>query len=556
MSHKKRNHFQFLMATEVLLPTPVETETVKILSKEKEVSVSTDDSTRKLGPYIIKQTLGEGGFSKVKLGIHEKTGEKVALKMLKNKSKLTKPVRKQVEREINAMSKVVDHPNVLRMKDVDWDCTYTKKNGKKQNIILVVLELATGGELFEFLSYTGFFEESIARTYFQQLMSGVEFCHSKGVAHRDLKPENLLLDDQFTLKLADFGFSNIVCAAHNLMFTECGTPGYMAPEMIRNPKGYDGMKADIWACGVILFIMLAGFPPFQKPDMSDWWFNKLVNGKHALFWQAHSRSAYFSDQTKDFINKILHPDPEKRISIADMKKHPWWKGATITNVALVSELNRRKNTVDSVKSKEKERKKKEKEKDSTLTTKTQRAVGDDEGAEGALGDDESVEDWPSSPPKFTFKHHVYTTVASPAIFSGDLSFSEEEETETKEKKPESLDPTITRYTRFNSIAAPSKIVERIGDVVRLMSGRFATKEGFKVKVESGGVSFIAQVFADPKIEAQYVVDFRKKKGSGLQFRNVYQDIRAHLADIILQPKVESSESLDSGKKMEVEVVSK
>lgn len=89
-----------------------------------------------------------------------------------------------------------------------------------------------------------------------------------------------------------------------------------------------------------------------------------------------------------------------------------------------------------------------------------------------------------------------------------------------------------------------------------MSGRFATKEGFKVKVESGGVSFIAQVFADPKIEAQYVVDFRKKKGSGLQFRNVYQDIRAHLADIILQPKVESSESLDFGKKMEVEVVSK
>jgi len=307
-----------------------------------------------LGPYIIKQTLGEGGFSKVKLGIHEKTGEKVALKMLKNKSKLTKPVRKQVEREINAMAKV-DHPNVLRMKDVDWDCTYTKKNGKKQNIILVVLELATGGELFEFLSYTGFFEESIARTYFQQLMSGVEFCHSKGVVHRDLKPENLLLDDQFTLKLADFGFSNVVCAAHNLMFTECGTPGYMAPEMIRNSKGYDGMKADIWACGVILFIMLAGFPPFQKPETSDWWFNKLMNGKHALFWQAHSRSAYFSDQTKDFINKILNPDPEKRISIADMKKHPWWKGATITNVALVSELNRRKNTVDQVKSKEKER---------------------------------------------------------------------------------------------------------------------------------------------------------------------------------------------------------
>jgi serine/threonine protein kinase len=90
----------------------------------------TDSSVRKLGHYIVKETLGEGGFSKVKLGVHEKTGEKVALKLLKNKSKLTKPVRKQVEREIAAMSQI-DHPNVLRMKDVDWECVYTKKNGKK-----------------------------------------------------------------------------------------------------------------------------------------------------------------------------------------------------------------------------------------------------------------------------------------------------------------------------------------------------------------------------------------------------------------------------------------
>jgi len=99
-----------------------------------------------------------------------------------------------------------------------------------------------------------------------------------------------------------------------------------------------------------------------------------------------------------------------------------------------------------------------------------------------------------------------------------------------------LDPSITRYTRFNSTSAPSKIVERISEVVKKMGGRFSTKEGFKLKVESSGVAFVAQVFADSKIEGQYVVDFRKKKGSGLEFRSVYQDIRAHLADIILQPK--------------------
>jgi len=409
-----------------------------------------------------------------------------------------------------------------------------------------VLELATGGELFEFLSYTGFFEESIARSYFHQLMSGVECCHSEGVVHRDLKPENLLLDDQFTLKIADFGFSNIVCSAHKLMFTECGTPGYMAPEMIRNPKGYDGMKADIWACGVILFIMLAGFPPFQKPDLSDWWFNKLVNGKHALFWQAHSRSAYFSDQTKDFLNKILNPDPEKRISITDMKKHPWWKGTTITNVALVSELQRRKSTVDTVKSKEKEKKKKDKEKESALDGRSEmRALGDSTPSE---------DDIPSAPPTFKFKHQVYTIAAEP-VFTGDLSFGEEEETgsETKDKKPEVFDETMTRYTRFTSTAAPSKIVERVGEVLKTLSHKFSSRDNFKLKVESSGLSFVVQVFSDAKIDDQYVVDFRKVKGAGSEFRSAYQEIRAHLADIILQPKqAESSQGSESSKKTEAE----
>jgi len=316
--------------------------------------------------------------------------------------------------------------------------------------------------------------------------------------------------------------------------------------MIRNPKGYDGMKADIWACGVILFIMLAGFPPFQKPDLSDWWFNKLVNGKHALFWQAHSRSAYFSDQTKDFLNKILNPDPEKRISITDMKKHPWWKGTTITNVALVSELQRRKSTVDTVKSKEKEKKKKDKEKESALDGRSEmRALGDSTPSE---------DDIPSAPPTFKFKHQVYTIAAEP-VFTGDLSFGEEEETgsETKDKKPEVFDETMTRYTRFTSTAAPSKIVERVGEVLKTLSHKFSSRDNFKLKVESSGLSFVVQVFSDAKIDDQYVVDFRKVKGAGSEFRSAYQEIRAHLADIILQPKqAESSQGSESSKKTEAE----
>jgi len=160
---------------------------------------------------------------------------------------------------------------------------------------------------------------------------------------------------------------------------------------------------------------------------------------------------------------------------------------------------------------------------------------------------------PISPPKFTFKQHVYTiTTAAPDLTcSDDICFDALEEVDVKDQKVESLDTTITRYTRFNSTAAPSKIVERVGEVAKMMGGATGLKEGFKLKVVSSGVTFIVQVFADPKIEAQYVVDFRKKKGSGLEFRKLYDNIRAHLADIVLQPK--KSPELESGKSTEVEV---
>jgi len=303
---------------------------------------------RRVGSYILGPTLGKGGFSKVKLGTHVETGVKVALKILKRDHfNISESTRRQVEREIRAMENV-QHKHVIRLIEVDWDCVYPKKNGTTAEVVLVVLELATGGELFEFLSFTGCFEETVARTYFQQLIEGIEACHAHGIAHRDLKPENLLLDAHFVLKLADFGFAHLFAPSARTMFTECGTPGYMAPEMLRanNMHGYDATKCDVWACGVVLFIMLAGFPPFQKPSDEDWWFNKLHNNKHALFWQAHSRSAYFSDSVKDLINKILATDPAKRITLSAIKSHEWYSGDTISPSDLHAEMSRRKARVD------------------------------------------------------------------------------------------------------------------------------------------------------------------------------------------------------------------
>jgi len=179
-------------------------------------------SSRKIGPYLLGDTLGEGGFAKVRLGRHETTGERVALKILKP-ALVTANTRANVEKEIAAMRKL-NHPNVISLKHVDWAADYVDQ-GKATKIILIVLELASGGELFDFLSFSGCFEEAIARTYFQQLIEGVGYCHGQGIAHRDLKPENVLLDHNFKLKIADFGFAKTFNKKSSTMITECGTVG-------------------------------------------------------------------------------------------------------------------------------------------------------------------------------------------------------------------------------------------------------------------------------------------------------------------------------------------
>jgi len=213
----------------------------------------------------------------------------------------------------------------------------------------------------------------------------------------------------------------------------------------------------------------------------------------------------------------LNPDPEKRITIADMKKHPWWKGATITRTSLQAELNRRKATVDAVKNKEKEKKKKEKE--SLQSDTVMRGDGDP-----------SADDLPSSPPTFTFKHQVYDTPTR------DLTKKLDFQEEGKEGKPLVLDVSVARYTRFASSSSPTNVVDRISEVINTMGGKTARKDNFKLKSQFGAVTFIAQVFADPVNEKNIVADFRKKTGSAVEFRSLYQEIRAQLADIVLQPK--------------------
>lgn len=315
------------------------------------MSSGENKSCREVNDYVLGETLGEGGFGRVKLGTHKDTGDKVALKFLVKKKDSKKPDSstselRSVKREIEALQKC-SHPNVLKLHSVDWNARYPKADGTLQDAVLIVLELAEGGSLFEFLFFSGCFDERVARTYFHQLIDGLKHVHELGIVHRDLKPENILLNKDFKLKIADFGLAHSLVnpdEEKHIMTTDVGTKAYKAPEILRG-KPYDE-SVDIFAAGVILFIMMAGFPPFKVATRHDWWYDCLIRENRALFWKAHERNAYFSTDAKDLINKLLSPDPAKRITIAQIEEHEFFKGHVLSDAELKEDFLLRKEQVD------------------------------------------------------------------------------------------------------------------------------------------------------------------------------------------------------------------
>ncbi|WCJ40388.1 CBL-interacting protein kinase 25 [Euphorbia peplus] len=256
------------------------------------------------GKYEMGRLLGHGTFAKVHKGKHLATGESVAIKVIHKDHVRKKGLLEQIKREISIMH-LVKHPNIVQLKEV----MATKSK------VYFAMEYVRGGELFAKVK-KGKLKEDLARKYFQQLISAVDYCHSRGVSHRDLKPENLLLDENGDLKVSDFGLSALPEQHWNdgLLHTQCGTPAYVAPEVLRK-KGYDGAKADIWSCGVILFVLLAGFLPFQNENLMKMYLK--------IFKADYEFPAWISSDAKDLISKLLVVDPENRIPISEIRQHPW-----------------------------------------------------------------------------------------------------------------------------------------------------------------------------------------------------------------------------------------
>ncbi|KAL9232174.1 hypothetical protein vseg_007313 [Gypsophila vaccaria] len=256
--------------------------------------------------YELGRLLGQGTFAKVYYARHIFTGQSVAIKMVDKEKILKVGLINQIKREISVM-RLVRHPNIVQLYEVM--ASKTK--------IYFVMEYIKGGELFNKVS-KGRLKEDEARKYFQQLISAIDYCHSRGVYHRDLKPENLLLDEEGNLKISDFGLS----AFHDskgqdgLLHTTCGTPAYVAPEVI-NKKGYDGAKADIWSCGVVLYVLLAGFLPFHDTNLMEL-YRKISRGEFRC-------PSWFHPEVRKLLSKIMNPSPYSRITVTELMANPWFQ---------------------------------------------------------------------------------------------------------------------------------------------------------------------------------------------------------------------------------------
>ncbi|XP_010541706.1 PREDICTED: CBL-interacting serine/threonine-protein kinase 26 [Tarenaya hassleriana] len=431
---------------------------------------------RRVGKYEVGRTIGEGTFAKVRYARNSETGEAVALKILDKEKVLKHKMAEQIRREISTM-KLITHPNVVRLYEVL--ASKTK--------IYIVLEFVTGGELFDKIVNHGRMKEEEARRYFQQLINAVDYCHSRGVYHRDLKPENLLLDAHGNLKVSDFGLSAFSQQVRDdgLLHTACGTPNYAAPEVL-NDQGYDGATADLWSCGVILFVLLAGYLPFDDSNLMTLY--KKISAAE------FNCPPWLSSGAKKLISRILDPNPMTRITIPEILEDVWFK-------------------------------------------KGYKPAVFEEKEDANLDDVEAVF-------KDSEEHHVTEKKeVQPASMNAfelismskalDLGNLFEEEAGFK------------RETRFAAKCPANELVNKIEEAAKPL-GFDVQKKNYKMRLENlkvgrkGNLKVATEIFqVAPSL---HMVEVRKAKGDTLEFHKFYKNLSTSLTDVVWKTDESSGES--------------
>ncbi|XP_073672455.1 MAP/microtubule affinity-regulating kinase 3 isoform X4 [Garra rufa] len=259
------------------------------------------DEQPHIGNYRLLKTIGKGNFAKVKLARHILTGREVAIKII-DKTQLNPTSLQKLFREVRIM-KILNHPNIVKL----FEVIETEKT------LYLVMEYASGGEVFDYLVAHGRMKEKEARAKFRQIVSAVQYCHQKHIVHRDLKAENLLLDADMNIKIADFGFSNEFTIG-NKLDTFCGSPPYAAPELFQGKK-YDGPEVDVWSLGVILYTLVSGSLPFDGQNLKELR-ERVLRGKYRI-------PFYMSTDCENLLKRFLVLNPVKRGTLEQIMKDRW-----------------------------------------------------------------------------------------------------------------------------------------------------------------------------------------------------------------------------------------
>ena len=421
--------------------------------------------------YELGRLLGQGTFAKVYHARNLITGMSVAIKVIDKERILKVGMIDQIKREISVM-RLIRHPHVVELYEVM--ASKTK--------IYFVMEHAKGGELFNKV-VKGRLKVDVAWKYFQQLISAVDYCHSRGVCHRDLKPENLLLDENENLKVSDFGLSALAESKcqDGLLHTTCGTPAYVAPEVI-NRKGYDGMKADIWSCGVILYVLLAGHLPFQDTNLMEM-YRKIGRGEFKF-------PKWFAPDVRRFLSRILDPNPKARISMAKIMESSWFKKG-LEKPAI------------------------------TVTENEELAPLDADGIFEACENDGPIAE-PKQEQAKPCNLNAFDIISFSTGF--DLSGLFE-------------DTFLKKETRFMSKKPASIIVLKLEEICKRLCLKVNTKDGGLLKLEGSNEGRKGTLGVDAEIfeitPHFHMVELRKSNGDTMEYQKLFkQDIRPALKDIV------------------------